>query len=153
MSSADRDWYFNNCEGVPAVNISYMGYTVRRYIYIHKDPCRELRKESLLFMGHTVRSNTHRLTEWYKWDGSTCSPLFDQVHGTELYDHSTQVPFPLDFDATENVNVADVAANAAILKAHRALLLGHFKKGQQHAGCPAVHKDPFPPKPRVVHSL
>ena len=108
---ADRDWYLNNCEGVPARNISYMGYT--------------------------VRSSSWRLTQWFGWDGANCAPLWDRVHATELYDHRTQMAFPLDFDATENTNVAADPANAATLATHKLLLLDHFQKGLQHAGCPA----------------
>ena len=108
---ADRDWYLNNCEGVPARNISYMGYT--------------------------VRSGSWRLTQWFGWDGATCAPLWDSVHATELYDHRAQAAFPLDFDATENTNVAADPANAAALATHKQLLLDHFQKGLQHAGCPA----------------
>ena len=50
------------------------------------------------------------------------------------------VPPPLDFDATENENVA--AGNAVTAHEHRQLLLGHFQAGLQHAGCP-----PGPPPP------
>jgi hypothetical protein len=50
-SNAKYDWFMNNCEGVPAKNISYMGYT--------------------------VRSPDYRYTMWFHWDGATCEAMWD----------------------------------------------------------------------------
>ena len=97
-------------EGVPAPNITYMGYT--------------------------VRTDGWRFTEWFPWNGALCEPLLTASHGVELYDHREASTFPLDFDFAENTNVAAVAANTQVVAAHRALLLAHIEGGLQHKGCP-----------------
>tara|TARA_B110000208_G_scaffold133746_1_gene161857 strand:+ start:156 stop:1088 length:933 start_codon:yes stop_codon:yes gene_type:complete len=120
---ADRDWFFNNCEGVPAPNITFMGYT--------------------------VRTNGWRYTEWFYWNGAICEPDFVKTsRGAELYDHTTAATFPLDMDVTENVNVVAVEANAKVVSDHRALLLAHFQGGIQHKGCPGPV--PHLPKDRLL---
>lgn len=111
---AGRDWYFNNCEGVPVQNISYMGYT--------------------------VRTDGWRYTEWFHFNGAICEPTFAASHGVELYDHTHASTFPLDMDFAENINVASEPANVGVLTTHRALLLKHFQDGIQHKGCPPKPK-------------
>lgn len=44
-------------------------------------------------------------TEWVLWDGIKLAPMWDHLVGRELYDH--QGDDGRDFDAYENVNVAD----------------------------------------------
>ena len=91
----------NNCEGVPSHNISFMGYT--------------------------VRTASFRYTEWLQFDCSTqdpmshcadpahASPQWDQLVATELYDHRGAPPYPTDFDASENENVAANVSHAAVI--------------------------------------
>lgn len=102
------DWALNNCEDVPVVNITFMGYT--------------------------VRSLEWRFTEWYAWDRVNCVAEFDAPpRGTELYSHANHTA-PGEFDAFENENVAAEAANAQTVVALRAKLWARFKtKG---SGCP-----------------
>ena len=54
-------------------------------------------------MGYTVRVDKYRFTEWYKFDRTTSKPNFDQIWGTELYEHTNTESFFND----ENVNLAD----------------------------------------------
>jgi hypothetical protein len=107
------DWYFNNCEGTPAQNISMMGYT--------------------------VRTPEWRMTEWFRWNGESCSADFssDELYNpVELYDHRNQKLEFLDFnDESENSNVAFDPANAAILAELRARLRKRFDLGA-NLGCP-----------------
>lgn len=99
---AGPDYVMNNCETVPAANISYMGYT--------------------------VRTPDWRYTEWFAWDGSTCQARFDSPsHGVELYSHKGQAPYPVDFDNYENVNVAADPSNAGVVQSLRAMLLARFR--------------------------
>jgi|Transcript_19691 iduronate 2-sulfatase len=99
---------FNNCEAVPAHNITAMGYSIR-----------------------TVQ---WRFTEWYAWDGASCVAKFEKALGTELYDHRIAASgSALDFDATENENVA--SAQPDVVAALRKKLQLRFATGAS-LGCP-----------------
>ena len=50
-------------------------------------------------MGYSVRVDNARYTEWVGFNFTTFTPIWDQVNGTELYDHSK--------DPDENWNRAD----------------------------------------------
>jgi hypothetical protein len=54
-------------------------------------------------MGYTIRVDKYRFTEWYKFDRTTSTPNFNDVWGSELYDHSQ----PNTFFNDENVNMAN----------------------------------------------
>lgn len=86
-------------------------------------------------MGYSVRTLEWRLTEWLAWDGTRCVARFGTSLGIELYAHDNEPLYPVDFDATENVNVAHVAANAPTVKALRAKLRARFDTGAD-LGCP-----------------
>ena len=53
-------------------------------------------------MGYTIRVDSYRFTEWYGFDHTTATPHFDDIWGTELYNHTEPVVFFND----ENVNLA-----------------------------------------------
>jgi hypothetical protein len=110
-SANEPDWYFNNCEGVAAENMTSMGYT--------------------------VRTASWRLTEWYEWDKSRCVAKFGQkALGVELYWHASSSPGePLNFDQGEDVNLANLPKNAATVTELRAKLRKHFDTGLD-LGCP-----------------
>jgi arylsulfatase A-like enzyme len=116
------DWYMNNCETVPAQNISYMGYT--------------------------VRSPEYRYTMWFHWDGATCDPKWDSPlessnGGHELYSHVNQVD-PGDFDSYENKNLANDPTYASIVKDLQSVLLFNFRgPGKSIAGCPSKKLSDF----------
>lgn len=68
-------------------------------------------------MGYSVRVDGWRLTQWVEWNGTALAPNWagsgsngssGGVVAVELYDHraADSKPFPTDFDATENANVA-----------------------------------------------
>ena len=67
--------------------------------------CEWVERSATFAMGYSLRTPTHRFTEWVRWDNTTLQPDWAQVIGRELYSHegdnSTQ------FDAFENVNEAD----------------------------------------------
>ena len=110
-----KGWDMNNCEGVPASNITSMGYS--------------------------VRVKGWRYTAWFGWNGSVCVPKWEQgpVYGRELYAHDDSTTFPANFDV-ENSNVVDVASNQQIADRLHAMLLNHFQKGgPQTVGCPDPH--------------
>ena len=115
VTTGEPDWWYNNCEAVPAKNITSMGYS--------------------------VRTSAWRFTEWYAWDGARCVARFDAAPiGTELYSHAGQKPYPLDFNAWENVNVADDPANADAVKGLRAKLFARFNTGADLGCPPPLHK-------------
>ena len=96
---------------------------------------------NLTAMGYSVRTADWRFTEWYAWDGSRCVARFGESIGIELYDHrAAGVGTALDFDATENENVAQDSAHADVVAALRSKLRARFDTGAA-LGCP-----PEPPK-------
>jgi hypothetical protein len=94
-------------------------------------------------MGYSVRTQRWRLTEWLRWDGGACAARFDATMALELYDHRAAAAAPpgtpLDFDATENENVAAAPANAVVVKELRAKLRARFDTGAR-LGCPPEPK-------------
>ena len=47
--------------------------------------------------------------------GTRLAPIWSNVTATELYDHRGAAPYPTDFDASENENVAANASHAAVV--------------------------------------
>lgn len=89
-------------------------------------------------MGLSVRTDSYRYSEWFRWQGDMCSPNWNVSDGVELYSHIGD-NVPACFDCFENVNLAGTAAGrqeyAEIIASHRVLLLAHFKN--THAlSCP-----------------
>ena len=54
-------------------------------------------------MGYSIRVDQYRFTEWYRFNRTTSEPKWDQVWGTELYNHTEPVIFFND----ENTNSYD----------------------------------------------
>ena len=54
-------------------------------------------------MGYTMRTDDYRFTQWVKFDRTTATPMWSEVWGTELYDHSQSSTFFND----ENINLAN----------------------------------------------
>ena len=54
-------------------------------------------------MGYAVRVDQYRFVEWYKFDRDTATPDFNDVWGTELYNHT----HPIVFFNDENINMAN----------------------------------------------
>jgi arylsulfatase A-like enzyme len=53
-------------------------------------------------MGYAVRVDTYRFVEWYGFDHTSATPNWDDIWGTELYNHTHPVVFFND----ENTNLA-----------------------------------------------
>jgi hypothetical protein len=51
--------------------------------------------------------HSYRFTMWPKWDGATLSPVWAEVRAIELYNHSIASMAKSEFDAFENVNIAN----------------------------------------------
>ena len=121
------DYVYNNCESVPAKNMSFMGYSMRELRAV-----RNSRKERKHTQGSPDYTGTDkwRYTEWFKWNGQTCEADFAAPsRGVELYDEAEAAPFD-----SENENVAD--AHPDVVKALRAALLQRFDVGRG-LGCPS----------------
>ena len=74
-------------------------------------------------MGYTVRVDKYRFTEWYKFDRTISKPNFNEIWGTELYDHSNEASFFND----ENVNLADKPEMKEIVTELRRVLHAGWK--------------------------
>lgn len=53
-------------------------------------------------MGYTIRVDQYRFTDWVRFNHTTATPHWDEVWGTELYNHTQ----PTTFFNDENVNLA-----------------------------------------------
>ena len=62
-----------------------------------------LRNQQEDVMGYAVRVDTYRFVEWYGFDQTSATPNWDDIWGTELYNHT----HPVTFFNDENTNLAD----------------------------------------------
>jgi hypothetical protein len=115
-------WYLNNCETSPATNITFMGYT--------------------------IRTSDFRYTEWRHWLPNCVADWGPAAFAAELYSHEGQQPYPLDFDAWENENVATSSSMRAVVAEHAKLLRAKFET-KANLGCPP----PLPPGPDSAASM
>lgn len=71
-------------------------------------------RSTFFAMGHSVREQRWRYTEWVRWDGHADAPAWDlPLLGRELYDHSNDVIG--DFDAYEGENLESDPAYAEVV--------------------------------------
>ena len=75
-------------------------------------------------MGYSIRVDRYRFTEWYRFDRTKAKPNFDEVWGTELYNHTE----PVFFFNDENVNRYDDPHMKSIVEELRERLQGHFAR-------------------------
>ena len=69
-------------------------------------------RNSFYAIGHSMRTDRWRYTEWVRWNASADSPAWDlPLVGRELYDHASDVIG--DFDSYERVNLAGKAQYAS----------------------------------------
>jgi hypothetical protein len=65
----------------------------------------------------------YRYIEWMVWDGEKLHPKWDKVVGVELYDHTGQDQTTTAYmDASENMNMAPLPENKALVVSMSALL-------------------------------
>lgn len=74
---------------------------------IPEHPAFPIKEKQESVMGYTVRVDKYRFTEWYRFNHTTSTPHFDQIWGTELYDHSNASS---SFFNDENTNIASEMA-------------------------------------------
>lgn len=85
--------------------------------------CHWVRPDGIDFMGYSMRTDTHRLIQWMKWDRKTLSPIWDQIVGVELYDHSQNSQYDNSYlDETENENLAVQPSHSSLLNRLQAQL-------------------------------
>uniref|UniRef100_A0A1X7UJF8 Sulfatase N-terminal domain-containing protein n=1 Tax=Amphimedon queenslandica TaxID=400682 RepID=A0A1X7UJF8_AMPQE len=75
-------------------------------------------------MGYTVRTDKYRFTEWYRFNRITSTPNFNEIWGTELYDHSS----PTVFFNDENVNLATESEMKPVVDELRQLLQAGWRE-------------------------
>ena len=76
--------------------------------------CLDVERSSFTWMGYTMRTERYRYTEYVVWNGTTLSPIWEQLKATELYDHAGDDGPWTDPDRFENVNLAKTAAPALV---------------------------------------
>jgi iduronate 2-sulfatase len=96
--------------------------------YIAKDDCADTPKETLGWMGFSIRTPAWRFTQWVAWDGARLQPNWAQVNATELYTHACDTPLcDNDFDAYDKVNVVADPSHASTVAALEAQLRRHYE--------------------------
>lgn len=60
------------------------------------------------YMGYSIRTNRWRYTEWRAWLGSSADWSDKGLNATELYDHGQDDIGNIDYDNSENLNVASL---------------------------------------------
>ena len=88
--------------------------------------CVQVPRATIDFIGYSVRSPRWRYTEWLAFDGALLHGDFSRRVASELYDHLGDDGSAHDWDRFELENVAADPANAAVVSAHRRLLLEGF---------------------------
>ena len=69
-------------------------------------------------MGYTIRVEQYRFTEWYGFNRTTATPDWNDIWGTELYNHTEPVVFFND----ENKNLAGNQEMLSVIKELRQML-------------------------------
>ena len=69
-------------------------------------------------MGYTMRVEQYRFTEWVRFNRTTAVPNWDEVWGTELYNHTQQTVFFND----ENENLANKPEMQSLVSELRKML-------------------------------
>lgn len=119
--------------GVPAENITFMGYTVK------------VRNETGSF----------RYTEWFRWQGDNCVADWDNTYAAELYDHTGETNNPITYGKYENKNVINATEHKAV-RAELAEILRRRFKPSKPTSCPPPKRAPGPqplPDNRLVQTF
>ena len=89
------------------------------------DSCTMTPRNSLGFMGYSIRTDDWRFTAWLQWDGAALRANWSAVNATELYNHTGDDGLTLSaLDDYENDNVAQL--NPDIARSLMAQLRDHF---------------------------
>ena len=106
----------------PSVNPTYTpaDYDRMQRCLPNRPPKIHWNNHNMSFMGLSMRSKDYRYTEWHAWKGgNVLRPDWeDGSTMIELYDHRTDPPqsSKISFEQFENVNVAHVPSNKALVK-------------------------------------
>lgn len=77
----------------------------------------EPKMADIKIMGYSIRTKTHRFTQWVEFNITTFKPNWLKIYGTQLYDHN--------IDPDENINLIDRKELSVISKTLRkSLILG-----------------------------
>ena len=76
--------------------------------------CLNIERTEFTWMGYTMRTDRYRYTEWVAWNGTTLSPIWDNVTARELYDHKNDTGEWTNPDRFENVNLVNVVDVALV---------------------------------------
>ena len=89
------------------------------------DSCTMTPRDSLGYMGYSIRTSAWRLTTWLQWDGAELQANWSAINGTELYNHTGDDGIGLSaLNDYENENVAQ--KNPDVVAELMAQLRGHF---------------------------
>jgi len=84
----------------------YMRCPIDPAVPQHSNKCTFVDRTAIGYMGYTIRTQTHRFTQWAAWNGTSLTPVWSAPRwpdlGEELYSHVGDDG--TDFDAFENEN-------------------------------------------------
>lgn len=89
------------------------------------DSCTMTPRDSLGYMGYSIRTDDWRFTVWLQWDGKKLRADWNSANITELYNHTGDDGLSLSaLNDYENENIAE--ANPDIVRGLMAQLRAHF---------------------------
>eukprot|EP00730_Choanoeca_flexa_P016045 TRINITY_DN7503_c0_g2_i2.p1 TRINITY_DN7503_c0_g2~~TRINITY_DN7503_c0_g2_i2.p1 ORF type:complete len:523 (+),score=108.88 TRINITY_DN7503_c0_g2_i2:17-1585(+) len=86
--------------------------------------CTQCTRQEIDFMGYAVRDDVYRYVLWVQWNKHTLRPIWDQIEGEELYDHTNDMGD--DFDAFENVNIVYHDTYQSERERLKAVVIDHY---------------------------
>jgi hypothetical protein len=96
-------------------------------------------RSSFAYMGYTMRTDTHRYTEFVRWNGSALAPIWGEVLSRELYDHSQNIPGSPEWERRDDFEDKNMLAQAA--PALVAQLAAKLRAAFGQGGRPALKAD------------
>ena len=130
----------------PKVNPTYTpaDYDRMERCLPNRPPAVHWTNHNMSFMGLSMRTKDYRYTEWHSWKGeNVLRPDWDDGSSmVELYDHRADPPHSakISFEQFENVNIAHMPSNKALVKQLGQQLREFFVKNE-------VQPKPSPPPP------
>ena len=101
--------------------------------YVAKDDCADTPKETIGYMGFTIRTEAWRFTQWVQWDGDKLQPNWAKVNASELYSYDCHTTHcNNDFDAHDNLNLVNEPSHASTVAALQAQLRHHYDNSSDY---------------------
>jgi len=99
---------FARCPKIGGNNKDFGPFSTNASEFWQNNYCELVDRSQIPWMGYSIRTADWRYTEWAAWDGKLLKPDFSKpLAGRELYGHTGDHGTQCDYDAYENVNLAN----------------------------------------------